>query len=90
MEIIRRTQENEERCTRKGDLPIEQQRLVAGELEDIVSIHTYDHTETIEFIDSKGKFEVGDKLDKESAYRDYIVIGKNCSPNRPTIYTAEG
>ena len=75
---------------RKGDLPPYLQQRTEGELDDIVEVLAFDYIETIEFIDRKGKFEVGDKLDKESAYRDYTVIGKNDSPNRPTIYTAEG
>ena len=85
MKIISRTHRNEERCTRKGDLPIEQQRLVDGELEDIVSIQTYDHTETIEFYGTKDSYELGDSLTDDG--KEYIVT-KKISGRVVCIYTA--
>jgi len=85
MKIIRRTQENKERCIRKGDLHIEQQRFHEGELEDIVSIHTYDHTEAIEFYGTKESYELGDSLTDSG--KEYIVT-KKIVGHVVCIYTA--
>ena len=86
-DIISRESSYGTKTVRKGDLPLCLQRTTKGELDDIVEVHTFDHVDTIEFYEARGRYNIGDNLKDETAYRDHIVTGK-INTSMGTRYTA--